>query len=69
MMKKNYLDSIQSTLLLGAGPSGVAPSTYRALSQTMLGHLDPYFLEIMEQIKKGVIDRPDSLGNLRASCR
>ena len=54
MMKKNYLDSIQSTLLLGAGPSGVAPSTYRALSQTMLGHLDPYFLEIMEEIKKGL---------------
>ena len=53
-MQKNYLDSIQSTLLLGAGPSGVAPSTYRALSQTLLGHLDPYFIEIMEEIKKGL---------------
>ncbi|MEY8339064.1 alanine--glyoxylate aminotransferase family protein [Lachnospiraceae bacterium 62-35] len=53
-MKKNYLDDIQSTLLLGAGPSGVAPSTYRALSQTMLGHLDPYFIEIMDEIKKGL---------------
>ena len=53
-MQKNYLDSIQSTLLLGAGPSGVAPSTYRALSQTMLGHLDPYFIEIMEEIKNGI---------------
>ena len=54
MMKQNYLDSIQSTLLMGAGPSGVAPSTYRALSQTMLGHLDPYFLQIMDEIKKGL---------------
>lgn len=51
---KNYLDDIQSTLLLGAGPSGVAPSTYCALSRTTLGHLDPYFIEIMEQIKKGL---------------
>ena len=54
MKQKNYLDSIQSTLLLGAGPTGVAPSTYHALSQTMLGHLDPYFIEIMDEIKKGL---------------
>ena len=51
---KNYLDNIQNTLLLGAGPSGVAPSTYHALSCTTLGHLDPYFIEIMEQIKIGL---------------
>lgn len=51
---KNYLDDIQSTLLLGAGPSGVAPSTYSALSHTTLGHLDPYFVEIMDQIKMGL---------------
>ena len=53
-MEKNYLDDIQNTLLLGAGPSGVAPSTYRALSLNVLGHLDPYFIEIMEEIKKGI---------------
>jgi len=51
---KNYLDSIQNTLLLGAGPSGVAPATYRAISCTTLGHLDPYFIEIMEQVKIGL---------------
>ena len=51
---KNYLDDIQNTLLLGAGPSGVAPATYCALSRTTLGHLDPYFIEIMEQIKAGL---------------
>ncbi len=51
---KNYLDDIQSTLLLGAGPSGVAPSTYHALSRTMLGHMDPYFLQIMAEIKHGL---------------
>ena len=50
-MKKNYLDDIQDTLLLGAGPSGVAPSTYRAISTNIIGHLDPYFIE---QIKSGL---------------
>lgn len=53
-MEKNYLDGIQNTLLLGAGPSGVAPSTYRALSLNVLGHLDPYFVQIMDEIKKGL---------------
>ena len=51
---KNYLDDIQSILLMGAGPTGVAPATYRALSQTLLGHLDPYFIQIMDQIKGGL---------------
>lgn len=51
---KNYLDDIQSTLLLGAGPSGVAPATYSALSRTTLGHLDPYFVQIMDEIKRGL---------------
>lgn len=51
---KNHLDDIQSILLLGAGPSGVAPSTYNALSRTMLGHMDPYFLHIMAEIKHGL---------------
>ena len=51
---RNYLDDVQNTLLLGAGPTGVAPSTYCALSRTMIGHLDPYFIEIMDQIKIGL---------------
>ena len=50
--QRNLLDSIQSTLLLGAGPSGVAPSTYAAISRSTLGHLDPYFIEIMNEIKR-----------------
>jgi len=54
MKKNNMLDDIQSTLLLGAGPTGVAPSTYAALSRTVLGHLDPYFLNIMDEIKCGL---------------
>lgn len=51
---KNYLDDIQSILLLGAGPSGVSPAVYNALSNRTLGHLDPYFIQIMEQVKDGL---------------
>ena len=49
--QKNLLDDIQSILLLGAGPSGVAPSTYAAIGRSTLGHLDPYFIEIMNGVK------------------
>lgn len=48
----NRLDSIKSTLLLGPGPSTVSPNVYKALSTTTIGHLDPRFIEIMDEIKK-----------------
>ncbi len=51
---KNLLDNIQNTLLLGAGPSGVAPDTYYALSRSTIGHLDPYFIQIMDGVKSGL---------------
>lgn len=39
------------TLLLGPGPCNISDSVREALSQPMLGHLDPAFLEIMESTK------------------
>ena len=51
---KNLLDDVQSTLLMGPGPSSVAPSTYHAMSRSTLGHLDPYFIKIMDGIKTGL---------------
>ncbi|HET6374274.1 MAG TPA: alanine--glyoxylate aminotransferase family protein [Candidatus Polarisedimenticolia bacterium] len=38
-------------LLLGPGPSGVDPRVLSALSQTLLGHLDPAFLAIMDDVQ------------------
>ncbi|MDG1479182.1 MAG: alanine--glyoxylate aminotransferase family protein [Myxococcota bacterium] len=38
-------------ILMGPGPSDVAPSVLTAMAQPTLGHLDPYFLEIMDQIR------------------
>ena len=37
--------------LLGPGPSEVAPSVLRAMSQPLVGHLDPVFVKMMEDIK------------------
>jgi alanine-glyoxylate transaminase/serine-glyoxylate transaminase/serine-pyruvate transaminase len=38
-------------LLLGPGPSDVAPSVLRAMAQPLVGHLDPVFVKLMEEIK------------------
>ncbi len=37
-------------ILLGPGPSDVAPSVLRALAAPTIGHLDPAFLEVMDQV-------------------
>ncbi len=36
-------------LLLGPGPSMVHPRVLRAMASPLVGHLDPYFLEVMER--------------------
>src|SRR4051812_43534913 len=38
-------------LLAGPGPSNVAPSVLRAMSMPLVGHLDPVFVKMMEEIK------------------
>ncbi len=38
-------------LLLGPGPGNVAPSVLKAMSQPLIGHLDPVFVQMMEEIK------------------
>ena len=39
-------------LLLGPGPSNVHPRVMKAMLSPMLGHLDPEFVAVMEDIKK-----------------
>lgn len=36
---------------MGPGPSNVAPSVLQAMARPLLGHLDPEFVKIMEEIK------------------
>ncbi len=47
----NKLSDLTQTLLMGPGPSSVSPSVYKALSAHTIGHLDPRFIEIMDDIK------------------
>ncbi|MBD2437678.1 alanine--glyoxylate aminotransferase family protein [Nostoc sp. FACHB-110] len=42
---------IPTKLLLGPGPSNAHPSVLQAMSTTPLGHLDPDFLGVMDEIK------------------
>src|SRR5262245_41116331 len=39
-------------LLLGPGPSLISPRVMRALSAPMLSHLDPQFLELMDDTRE-----------------
>lgn len=46
------LNKLTDTLLMGPGPSCIAPSVYEALAKPTIGHLDPRFIEIMDSIKE-----------------
>lgn len=45
------LQSITKTTLMGPGPSCVHPKVYEALAIPTIGHLDPRFINIMDEIK------------------
>ncbi|SHN55450.1 pyridoxal-phosphate-dependent aminotransferase family protein [Desulfovibrio litoralis] len=49
---QNLLSGIKPTLLMGPGPSCVPDAVYKALAMPTLGHLDPYFIRIMDEIKE-----------------
>jgi len=38
-------------LLLGPGPSMIHPRVFKALGTPLLGHLDPEFLQIMDEVQ------------------
>lgn len=48
---ENKLNGIENITLMGPGPSCVDQSVLDALSKSTLGHLDPYFIKIMDSIK------------------
>jgi alanine-glyoxylate transaminase / serine-glyoxylate transaminase / serine-pyruvate transaminase len=39
-------------ILLGPGPSMAHPDVLKAMSQPLVGHLDPYFLKVMDQVQE-----------------
>ena len=48
---KNLLDNMEKILLMGPGPSCVPDEIYKALATPTIGHMDSYFIEIMDEIK------------------
>ena len=42
---------IPTRLLLGPGPSNVHPTVLQAMNTTLVGHLDPAFLKLMDEIQ------------------
>ena len=47
----NKLDTLEEVLLMGPGPSCIPPEVYTALARPTIGHLDPKFIDIMDDIK------------------
>ena len=39
-------------ILLGPGPSNIHPRVIKAMVSPMVGHLDPDFVKVMEEVKK-----------------
>ena len=46
------ISQIPQRILMGPGPSNVHPRVLEAMSHSMIGHLDPIFLEIMDENMK-----------------
>ncbi len=45
------LGAVEETLLMGPGPSSIHPSVYEAIGLPTIGHLDPHFVKIMDDLK------------------
>ncbi|MBI5394137.1 MAG: alanine--glyoxylate aminotransferase family protein [Verrucomicrobia bacterium] len=43
-------------VLMGPGPSNVPPAVYRAMGLPLVGHLDPQFIALMEEVKQMLRD-------------
>jgi alanine-glyoxylate transaminase/serine-glyoxylate transaminase/serine-pyruvate transaminase len=48
------LSALPERLLLGPGPSNAHPRVLTALSRPLLGHLDPLFIALLDEVKEGL---------------
>ncbi len=48
----NMLNSLEKILLMGPGPSMVHSAVYAALGKDTIGHMDPSFIALMDEIKE-----------------
>ena len=52
MSTSNVSLQIPKRLLMGPGPTEVDPRVYRALSLPVIGHMDPCFLQVLDQVQE-----------------
>ena len=50
----NLLDSMDSVLLMGPGPSSVNSRVYQALGKATIGHMDAQFIALMDGMKESL---------------
>ena len=50
----NLLQTMDSVLLMGPGPSSINPRVYQALAKPTIGHMDPQFLALMDGLKENL---------------
>jgi alanine-glyoxylate transaminase / serine-glyoxylate transaminase / serine-pyruvate transaminase len=48
------VSALPRRLLLGPGPSNVHPRVLRAMAQPLVGHLDPAFLALLDEVQAGL---------------
>ncbi len=48
------LKTLPERLLLGPGPSNAHPRVLEAMSQPLLGHLDPQFISLLDEVKESL---------------
>ncbi|HCJ09665.1 MAG TPA: alanine--glyoxylate aminotransferase, partial [Clostridiales bacterium] len=48
------LKSVPERILMGPGPSGVHPRVRQAMALPVLGHLDPDFLAVMDDVTRNL---------------
>jgi len=54
MALASKLKDLKETLLMGPGPSCVPPEVYNAMATFTIGHMDPRFIDIMNDLKKSL---------------
>jgi len=50
----NLLNTMDTVLLMGPGPSSVHPRVYEALAKPTIGHMDPQFIALMDGLKENL---------------
>ncbi len=63
------IPTVPPRILLGPGPSNVSPRVLQAMTQSMLGHLDPDFLLILDEVADLLTEIKSAWQQMAAAAR